>query len=335
MSSESVEEGYFLVTLPVAPPMVVATDEQHERPPMQCMQPDEPAAGSVEEAFEEMCIHEPRDREEHEGKLLVVLDAANIGFAYGRGAGPGGRDKFDATGIKCAIEYFYLRCSNVICTAFIPAAFLRCRPGPGSTHSSVNGQNALMQTDEWERLDGMVQSGVLVVVPAGDDDDVYAIHYARLHAGFIVSNDLFGSHVHKVASTSKRKALQLWLQDNRCGYTFALGGEFLPNPSSGLVRALKITQGLERIDALGHVPAAVVTALHSLDAAVERLLACAAEGIARPSLLHTLLARALLRADCGLLQEAAADAEYCLFVDPGNAAAKHLMSNSLGMHSPT
>ena len=305
-----------MVSVPTAPPMVVTQQEQEalERPLPNAAD----AVPTVSDAFEEMVTVQPRDREGLEGKVLVVLDAANIGFEYGRGQGGGGgsnqgrSDRFDPSGIEQAINYFYNDFANAVVTAFIPAAMVRRRPQLQQGGSSVHGQNALMQTDELDRLEHLVRSGVLIVVPAGDDDDTYAIAYARLHAGFLVSNDHYDSHARSLSSTSKRASLQAWLKDNRCGYTFAPGGEFMPNPGSALVASLRVADSSQRLGALTGLPSPLVRALESLDAAAEALLVCSQQGHGRASLLHVLMARVALRFDLGFAQECFQDCLACL-----------------------
>lgn len=63
---------------------------------------------TVEAAFGEMIETNPRERE---NSLLVVLDAANIGWAYGRD------ERFDVTGVENAIQFFAQAHHHVAVTA--------------------------------------------------------------------------------------------------------------------------------------------------------------------------------------------------------------------------
>jgi hypothetical protein len=73
----------------------------------------------------------------------------------------------------------------------------------------------------------------VTVVPAGDHDDVYILHYARSNSGFVVSNDFYADHIRKLDNDSIRLSMSLWLAENRCGYTF-VRGEFMLNPACPL-----------------------------------------------------------------------------------------------------
>jgi len=245
----------------------------------------------------------PRERENlstGRPELLVVLDAANIGWAYSRD------QRFDVTGVEAAIRFFK-SLPQVTVTGFLPAAMVRRRPAEGS-----GGMNAKMQTDELERLNALVQQGDIIVVPAGDDDDVYALHWARNNSGFIVSNDFFGNHVNKIQVESLKRSMQLWLSENRVSYTFGPDGNILINPSCALFRSLTLLQQVhsseQAKDGMQDIPQAVLTSLASIDQTVSSLV------IARrpEALKFALLARLSLRFDVGMLQGCLQDAQTIL-----------------------
>jgi hypothetical protein len=207
----------FIVRLPDEPPMQIeeegsATSVADIDPPI-----------SVEEAFQDMVTERPIDK----SKPLVVLDGANIGWAYGD-------TSFYVQGLKIALDHLSTFPLNVV--TFIPSAFLRRRPRDGSKG------NACMQTDDWTELQSLVRSGAVTVVPAGDHDDVYILHYARTNNGFVISNDFYADHIKKIDDESIRTSMTLWLAENRCGYTF-VRDQFLLNPASPLGLLL---DGIER-----------------------------------------------------------------------------------------
>ena len=280
------QKGGFKVTVPVRAPTVgmeLGEDTLAERPAVE-------GNPTVEHAFAEMIDVNPRERHHADGggELLVVLDAANIGWAYGRD------NTFDVTGVESAIRYF--SSYRVTVTAFIPAAFVRKRPQEGS-----GGANAKMVTDEWERLNSLVQCGVLVVVPAGDDDDVYALHYARSNNGFIVSNDFYNNHVQKITEESMKSSMRLWLKENRCSYTFSPAGELLINPACALAVTLPLvtlpSEALTlELGEVGGAPGPLLAALASIDQTITQLVA-----IRRiEALKFALLSRLSLRFELGM-----------------------------------
>ena len=77
-----------------------------------------------------------------------------------------------------------------------------------------------METEEWERLNSLVNRGVVTLVPPGNNDDVYVITYARDNNGFIISNDFFADHIRKIKDSNIRKKTKDWIKENRCNFTF-------------------------------------------------------------------------------------------------------------------
>jgi hypothetical protein len=168
----------------------------------------------VEDAFQDMVQETP----EENPNTLVALDAANIGWAYGNAS-------FSIKGVLIAIDFFH----KVGCTvrAFLPASFIKSKPNNGEKG------NSLMITDDIDALLNLVSLSQLTIVPSGDSDDAYFITFARENNGFVVSNDHFRDHIRSIKCKSIARSLEVWLEDNRCGYTF-VGDKFFINPSSRL-----------------------------------------------------------------------------------------------------
>ena len=79
----------------------------------------------------------------HPNHPFVVLDCANIGWAFGGSC-------FSSLGIKIAFETFQDLPINLY--GFIPAPYVRRKPTDGSRG------NSLMETEEWEILDQLIRS---------------------------------------------------------------------------------------------------------------------------------------------------------------------------------
>lgn len=191
----------------------------------------------VQQAFSDMVYSTPADtvrdaqaKGESEPRVSVVLDCANIGYSFGEGNNnstlSGSPKRFCVQGVELALKYFEERRVKTI--AFLPSGLLRRKPTEGT-----GGANALMQTEELERLFTLVEKGRITVVPAGDHDDCYILSYARNKGCFIVSNDLFSDHIRGV-DESVKLGMRLWISQNRCGYCFVNGHEFMISPDTAL-----------------------------------------------------------------------------------------------------
>lgn len=205
------------------PPPLAAHPPQTERHYQQLNHNPISPHRRVEEAFQEMVDEQPRERE----RPLIVLDCANIGWHYAD------HSKFSAQGVYLAITALRsLHDSDIV--AFLPAAYLhRAR-----RIQNQDGAYVEMDTDDWDQLHDLLRHNLLAIVPSGDSDDAYILEYARSHQGFVVSNDLFRDHIAGLEVTSMQLSMQLWLQENRCGYCF-VGNEFYLNPQSSLSRILQ------------------------------------------------------------------------------------------------
>jgi hypothetical protein len=201
--------------------------------------------------------------EDHSVKApLVVMDGANVAYAYAQSGGDGGsslrqaqRDppEPDARGIRVACEYF--RAAGVRVLVVLPQSWLRVKPRPGD----LSG-DAAMQTDRWEILQGLQRAGLLATSPPTDDDDAYVLTIARRESardaarrgqgpGYVLSNDLFRD-AQRRDGTGR---LAHWLHEGdgealgpgRISYTFCHMGriddhgerelDIVPNPRHPLV----------------------------------------------------------------------------------------------------
>ena len=301
----------FTITVPVASRTMEISDSASSPAPDVEISPPAP---SIESAFSEMSV--PRDTS---NRPLVVLDAANIGWAYGKG------ERFDVTGVESALSF--LGQYNVSIGAFLPAGYLRKKPQEGG-----NLQNALMRTDEWERINQLVQRGVLTLVPSGDDDDVYALSYARSNEGYIVSNDWFDNHVKGLELAVVRQSMTSWLAENRCSYAFGPNGEFILNPSCGLAPILNLIRADDGLsaDARNGLPATLLRALEAAERSVEAIVAAR-----RPQALkYALLSRLALRYEAGMREGCINDCKYILHLDPTDAVANQIISTLSSSSGP-
>ena len=183
---------------------------------------------TVRHSFDEMVSEQPSERI----KTFVVLDCANIGWSHGE-------NHFSVEGIRIALAFFARY--NVDIAAFIPSSYLRRKPKDGSKGNSV------METDDWEQLSVLVRTGDVTVVPAGDHDDVYILSFARSNNGFIVSNDFFADHIASIEEKTIQRSMKLWLNVNRCGFTFMKNVSFMINPGNVLSTVLGHLHFQERI----------------------------------------------------------------------------------------
>jgi hypothetical protein len=175
---------------------------------------------SVEDAFGDMNY-----AVDSSGPLTVVIDAANVGWNHGG-------THWSPRGVTVLIEHIRQEFSNgcdngsrvLSIQAFLPASYIRRRP-------TQAGGNVVMQTEDWEVLDELVGLGLLSLVPAGDSDDAYIISHAKVHNGFIVSNDHYTDHMSGIHSTVVRSSYEEWLKSRRCGFTFPRPDEVILNPS--------------------------------------------------------------------------------------------------------
>jgi hypothetical protein len=163
---------------------------------------------------------------------VVVLDAANIAMRHGL------QRRFSCRGIQLCAEHFIAQGDRVV--AFLPDYCLdvdadgsfRRRVAPSGGGRGGGRRRLTITPDDRVLLEILVDSGVVVLTPAMDSDDLYCIHYARRHDAFLVTNDLFRDHISETDGPKARQTeLRNWLQTRRISYTW-VADEFLPNPNS-------------------------------------------------------------------------------------------------------
>jgi len=182
---------------------------------------EEPPRNIVMDAFGEMITDHPGD----EPLLTVVLDCANIGWAYGH-------TQFNVDGVIKAISFF--ESLNIRVVGFLPLGYLRKKT------------RARMETEDYEKLENLARNNRVSMVPAGDHDDSYILSFARENNAFVISNDLFIDHMQGIHEQSTRRSMALWLRVNRISYTF-VRQVFVLNPKSVLMDI--ITEQQERREA--------------------------------------------------------------------------------------
>jgi len=179
--------------------------------------------------------------------LRVVLDAANIGYSTTLPAdlssSATSKPLFDVQAVEQAVGYFSRLGMHVV--AFLPAAFVKKR-----LSQARKTENSRMVTDDVEALFELVLKKVITLVPAGADDDLYILHYARKHCCFIVSNDFYADHIARHEERMGRqlgKSMRLWIDTNRSSYVF-VQGQFMLTPTSALALAVEhIERGLSSV----------------------------------------------------------------------------------------
>jgi len=161
-------------------------------------------------------------------KPLVVLDGANVAYAYAKVAVLSANAKVqpDSYGIVVAANYFRERDVRVL--VVLPAPWLH---HSGSTHEAC--------------LKNL--SGLIVTAPSRDDDDAYAMTIARREDGrtkaYVLSNDKFRDAIQREPSWGS------WLTEHRISYAFGDIGshddygdpeyDLIPNPRHDLIQAIE------------------------------------------------------------------------------------------------
>ena len=135
---------------------------------------------------------------------IIVLDAANIGWTAGNKACSG-------KGLIEVINY----CRN---HGLIPIAFL-------PNHYLYNPKSPSRRISNLDEVNSEVEKGVVIPVPARDDDDLYMITYAQNKGTKLISNDLFRDYI----SSSEDSTAESWVKNNVISYSFVID-EFFPNP---------------------------------------------------------------------------------------------------------
>ncbi len=152
---------------------------------------------------------------------LVVIDGPNVAFRHSRDQWPA-----SGKGIWLALQYYRQRGYRV--RAFVPGYFLQ-------------GRSERRRATDSKLLNEMAKSGDLIPLPPQDDDDVYFLHYAREHGGYIVTNDMFRDHRAKLDKAAARE-FQRFVDGHVISFTF-VDDDFLPNPAFKLPPAPPAPEG--------------------------------------------------------------------------------------------
>lgn len=203
---------------------------------------------------------------------MVVLDCANIAYAYGN-------NHFNAKGIDVAIKFFLAL--NIQVVAFLQASYVQKK------HCSK------MTTEDVDLLNSLVSSRKITLVPSGDHDDVFILSHARNCNAFVVSNDFFNDHLRSIIDESTRLSMKLWIEENRCSFTFLDNTTFMINPGNVLATLCGYLGFQEKKRDFNEC---VDTVVESLTSTIEVLLKCERY----EELKYVLLARATTYIDVSL-----------------------------------
>ena len=163
---------------------------------------------------------------------LIVVDCPNVAMRHGASL------RFSCKGIQLALEFFHRAGHKVV--GFLPDYYLNLEKVGELRRSAKLGIIDVKTQkqglpDDVSLLLTLVGKGYIVGTPAQDYDDSYSIAYARLHGGYIVSNDMYRDHVKGIEpgieKSKLREEVKKWLKSHVISYTF-VGDEFIPNPDA-------------------------------------------------------------------------------------------------------
>lgn len=278
--------------------------------------------------------HHQQEVDEGEAELGVVLDCANIGWSFGK-------TDFSTEGLEISLRFFksldihvagnnqqvnncVRNTSSVNVVGFLPASYIRRRPSDGSRG------NAKMETDDLSRLDALVSTYDITLVPPGSDDDQFILAYAWKHKYYVVSNDFYTDHVVSLEDPAQREEARYWLSFYRCSYAFA-GADFMLNPRSPFfaeLRARRITVPMEvSFEDAPHVNREPQSLIEQLSRCIETMRAAPEEHSVE--LRHALIARATALLRANLRRSAAEDLRASIALDPANAFEAEMMLRSI------
>ena len=164
------------------------------------------------------------------GLRPIVVDAANVAMFHGK------QTVFSCLGIELALRYWEKRGHPAV--AVLPSYYLDYEQvGARRRLRALGGDVSTAKLpDDIARLERLVADGRLVVTPAHDYDDSYALHFARLHDGYVLSNDRYADFVDKagMAGRSRRDAAA-WVRAHVVSFAW-FGDELMPNPEFQIVR---------------------------------------------------------------------------------------------------
>lgn len=152
---------------------------------------------------------------------LIVLDGANIAWEHGNSK------RFSPRGITEAYLYYVGRGHPTV--VFLSRSRLE--------HSSKDPKDIADDAIAMNHLRSLEGSPALVLTPAKEYDDVYALYFAKRNGGLIVSNDRYSDMLHQAAADGEENEREWkeFLRACRIGFTFQ-GHDFMPNPHFDMER---------------------------------------------------------------------------------------------------
>ena len=196
----------------------------------------------------------PEEEKDWNGRPLIVLDGANIAYAYSDFLL---EKEPNVKGIALAVNFFQ-SFGNV--QVVLPSYFMNKK--------LLSKEYSLMQTDSLDILQSLKQNHYLCLTPPADDDDAYMIAIATSYQqkkyksqqqpfnnAYIVSNDLFRDAIQR---NHHANDVRQWLKsgNGRISYSFFnIGGntidndnrsvpkiEFIPNPRHSFIETIRQQQ---------------------------------------------------------------------------------------------
>ncbi|KAL1520757.1 hypothetical protein AB1Y20_022323 [Prymnesium parvum] len=123
-----------------------------------------------------------------QGRVLIVIDGANVGFTYGNENGRPG--VFCARGVWLCFEFWR-------------------RQGVQEEHIAVTLNENRWDPNDQE-LAALGRFGALNWAPSGVDDDLFTINLAQSQGAFIVTKDTFRNYQMHVSSELRRRLIKFW-----------------------------------------------------------------------------------------------------------------------------
>jgi hypothetical protein len=154
----------------------------------------------------------------------IVIDGPNVAMLHGK------QLAFSCRGIELALRYWEAR--GHVAVAIVPAYHLDYAQVAGRRRLATAGRDvaAAKLPDDIALLERLAAAGRLVPTPAHDYDDAYALQYARLHDGYILSNDRYADYADKCAAAgARRRDVTGWLRAHVISFAW-FGDELLPSP---------------------------------------------------------------------------------------------------------
>ena len=146
-------------------------------------------------------------------KKVVVVDGPNVARKHGK------KDNVSVCGIKLVIDFYEQRGFQVV--VFLPEHYANRKPPKQSEQLTL--AQFMPMADDLPLLQKLISQEKVFLVPSKDYDDSYAIKYAQIKKGVIVTNDRFNDYLAK--NPHKKK----WIRTHCISFMF-VKNEFIPNP---------------------------------------------------------------------------------------------------------